>query len=170
MPAFEELTAIQLALWDDGPEVKRSTTGRKTGRVRHKLTIEAYDQPIATLNKKLYRFKRNVALRAANPFLALIDKQKAKGTISDAYHKTLGDMVMALPLPERDQFMFGQIMENHDGWRYFEDQYVAVNMAKDEDSPIALLFINGASVTSGNYLSDYYASGKCTHTAFLVLT
>ncbi|TNC10863.1 hypothetical protein FF100_22185 [Methylobacterium terricola] len=169
LPAFTNLTAIQLALWDDGPELKIAKSGRKTGAVRYKLTIEAYFQPNQPLNKRQYVFKRNIPLRAANPFLTLIDKQKAKGTITDSYHKNLGDTVLALPLPDRDQFMFGQIWENNEGWRYFEDQFVAVKMPKGDDPAVAIIFNEGTELMT-EQMNSHFASGKMTHSAFIDLS
>lgn len=169
MPSKNTLTAIQLALWDNGSKIRRTGTGRKSNGQRFKLIIEAYDQPLATLNKRLYRFKRNISLRSANPFLSLIDKQKGKGTIEADYHKALGDTVTGIDLDQRDDYMFGQIWENNDGWRFFPFQYIVVKMPKGDENPVVMIF-NGDDVIVADRMNDHFASGRITHTTYINLT
>ncbi|MGH1591139.1 hypothetical protein ACRBEV_25650 [Methylobacterium phyllosphaerae] len=168
-PQKAQLTAIQLALVDNGPVPKTTKTGRKSNGARHKLIIEAYDQPLATLNKKVYFWKRNIGLRGPNPFLTLIDKQLGQGTIQKDYHTLLGDVVTGIPLDERDGYMFGQVWENNDGWRFFPFQYVVVKMPKGDDNPVVWI-MNYSEEICTDRMNTYFSNRNVTHTGYIELT
>ena len=169
LPRFSEITGIQAALTDNGPEKKTTKRGRKSTEVRFKMIVEVYTAAPEWLNKRIPAFKRNVELRRANEFIKLVTGQLKDGRISQSYHDYLLDGVVGMPLADRERCLFGQIRENNNGWRYFDHEYVVFEeltdsgvlhvMARQDDGEV--------KVMSVSQFNDHFANGVIKLTAYL---
>lgn len=175
LPSISSITYAQAAFIDNGEDgsarasinklrkdgQKRRSTGQRYALALEVWTVPAEDIKIA----RGWQFKRNIELRPPNPFLSLIDGQKAKGAISDAFAKRLADCVLDIPLPERDKCLFGQIRFNHNGYHVHDDQFVVVTSNSKGELICFVYNVNEEFFIEG--FNDQFARGNIKFTAFV---
>lgn len=165
-PNFKEITGIQCAFVDNGKP--KTQSGRRSNGVQYKMVVEIYTKPPERLRKSDPQFKRNVELRSANEFLKLIEDQRKKDLIPQAYYDWLADAVLKAPLEMRERQMYGQIRENKDGWRYFPFEFVVFDQSGETPSLFLFAHQDGEhQVKRVEQFNDHFAKPPIKLTAYL---
>ena len=166
---LDRVTFLHASFWDNGPEIKYTDRGGKKKGVRYKLTIEAWDQPAAQIQRRPpllnVTFKRNIALRSPKDFAKILYKNAKAGKISQSFN----DDVMAYingNQCEKDRDLLGLVSDTTNGWEYFDGQLIVVRFDHN-DVPMVSFMADSEVLEITGFEANSDASSKAKYQADL---
>jgi hypothetical protein len=159
-PCPSNITLLQATLIDNGTKETREKYEQE-----YKMCMEVWTSPADQINLHQIDWKRNVVLIEYYHFSRKMDGWLSKGTISQEYFKTLGDLWKL----SGQNHWFGMIGDKGDkkgsgpkGTRYYDHQFIRVEL--QNRGPKEILFLNnGELIHSTKFVSTDLKGNPLKH-------